>query len=281
MPSEVISSQATREVSTRPGEQRSRIHRDDDYGRFAPLFERLADSGTGAEERSRLRDELILGHLPVAEHIAQRFRNRGQPEDDLRQVAVIGLVGAVDRFDPGRGSDFLSFAVPTITGELRRHFRDATWAVRVPRRLQELHSALAAATDRLYRKLNRAPRPSELAAELGVSLEEVQEGLQAGHAYNSVPLDSPAGPDDEPRGGTDRYLRTEDDNLAAVENRHVLYPALAALPEREASIVRMRFFENLTQSQIAERVGLSQMHVSRLLRASLTTMRRHLIADPD
>jgi len=239
------------------------------------LFDELVDESSSEPERSEIRTRLVTEHLPVAEHIARRFRNRGQPEDDLKQVATIGLINAVDRFDPARGNDFLSFAVPTITGEVRRYFRDSTWSLRVPRRLKELHTALTAASARLGQELGRSPKPSELADELHVPIEEVYEGLRVGYAYNSESLDEAAS-GGENRGGLGSQLGVEDDDLSTVEDREALYPALARLPEREAKIVVMRFFGNMTQSQIAERIGISQMHVSRLLTASLRLLREIL-----
>lgn len=253
--------------------------RNTEYQEFAPLFDELADDDATEQERTRLRDRLVTEHLPVAEHIARKFRNRGQPEEDLRQVATVGLINAVDRFDPSRGSDFLSFAVPTITGEVRRYFRDATWAIRVPRRLKELHAAISSVSARLGQELGRSPRPSELAAELDLPVSEILEGLQVGFAYHSDSLDESA--DDDGQGKVTSQLGRIDSELGLVEDRAALYPALSRLPEREASIVVMRFFGNLTQTQIADRIGISQMHVSRLLAASLKTLRETLDEGPE
>jgi RNA polymerase sigma-B factor len=247
----------------------------DEYDELAPLFSRLKDPTVAEDERTRIREQLITGHAAVAEHIARRFRNRGQRIEDLTQVAMIGLIGAVGRFDPARGSDFLSFAVPTITGEIRRYFRDATWHVHVPRRLKELSSQVNSAATELSARLGRSPRPKEIAAKLGISVEDVYEGLQAGYAYHSDSLEAP---DTESSDSTslDRQFGQLDDQLTLVEDREILAKALAVLPRREATIVLMRFGENLTQSQIAQRIGLSQMHVSRLLAASLAKMRQAL-----
>jgi RNA polymerase sigma-B factor len=248
----------------------------DEYQPLLPLFDQLTGATLPDDERTRVRDLLVTGHLPLARHIAWKFRNRGQPDDDLLQVATLGLIHAVDRFDPTRSVSFLSFAVPTITGEIRRYFRDSTWTLRVPRSLKELHASIAEATTRLGQQLGRAPRPSELAADLGIPVDKVNEGLQAGFAYSTDSLDEP---------GTDGYSPAEghlgqiDHSLGLVEDRATLDPALARLPEREARIVVMRFVDNLTQSQIAERVGLSQMHVSRLLAASLRTLRKTIEQD--
>jgi RNA polymerase sigma-B factor len=221
-----------------------------------------------------VRSRLVTGYLPVAEHIAQRFRGRGQSVEDLTQVATLGLIHAVDRFDPERGTNFLSFAVPTITGELRRYFRDATWAVRMPRRLKELSIAIRDAAGTLGQRLGRSPRPSELAEELGISVEDVYEALQAADAYRSESLDN----DDDEIATTveNRVSSTDERAMSVVEDRQALFPALAALPDRQQTVVLMRFFEDLTQSQIAERIGVSQMQVSRLLSASLRTLRAEL-----
>jgi RNA polymerase sigma-B factor len=245
-----------------------------EYQHLIPLFHELVDRSSPETHRRQVRTQLINEHLPVAEHIAARFRQRGQPEEDLRQVAAVGLINAVDRFDPERGSDFLSFAVPTITGEVRRYFRDATWSVHVPRKLKEAHAAITAATRDLAQQLGRSPRPSELAAELDMPIEDVYRGLQVRYAYTSESLDE--NPDGDGFRQVEAQLGAQDHDLVTVEDRVALYPALARLPEREASIVLMRFFGHLTQTQIAERVGISQMHVSRLLTASLRTMREAL-----
>ncbi|HEX3648867.1 MAG TPA: SigB/SigF/SigG family RNA polymerase sigma factor, partial [Pseudonocardiaceae bacterium] len=238
-------------------------------------FHRLTEPGIPERQRRRARDALFAGHLPLAEHIALRYRDRGQSLEDLQQVARLGLFLAVTRFDPSRGSDFVAFAVPTITGELRRYFRDMTWAVAVPRRVKELRATVSAAAARLAQEGGRTPRPSQIAEELGIPVEDVYEGLQANYAYRTTTLDT-----DDP-GGTDRqsYLGHTDTRLDLAEHRTALYPALDRLPERERSIVIMRFYEDLTQSQIARRVGLSQMHVSRLLSRSLAILREQLATE--
>jgi RNA polymerase sigma-B factor len=232
----------------------------------------MVNECASAARRRTIRNRLVTEHLPVAEHIARKFRNRGQPAADLTQVATVGLINAVDRFDPDRGTDFLSFAVPTITGEVRRYFRDSTWAMRVPRRLKELHASVTAAAATLGQQLGRSPRPSELAAELHIPLAEVHEGLQVGYAYRGESLDA-----DDGGLATDGRLGVDDQGMTCVEDRETLYPALARLPERDATIVMMRFFGHMTQTQIAERVGVSQMHVSRLLTASLHQLRESIV----
>ncbi|HKN96763.1 MAG TPA: SigB/SigF/SigG family RNA polymerase sigma factor [Pseudonocardiaceae bacterium] len=250
-----------------------------EYQELAPLFHQLVDESASESQRKSIRDRLVTEHLPVAEHIARRFRNRGQSADDLTQVATVGLINAVDRFDPERGTDFLSFAVPTITGEVRRYFRDATWAIRVPRRLKELHAAVSSASASLGQQLGRSPRPSEIAAELGIPVDEVYEGLQVGYAYRGESLDE--GSDEDGGNVGDSRLGVTDPELNTVENRETLLPALAKLPEREAAIVKMRFFGHMTQTQIAKRIGVSQMHVSRLLAASLATLRQSIVDGED
>jgi RNA polymerase sigma-B factor len=246
-----------------------------DYAHVTPLFDQLADQRLADSARLELRNRIVAEHLPVAEHIARRFHNRGQPDDDLRQVAVLGLIQAVDRFDPTRGTDFLAFAVPTITGEVRRYFRDTSWAVRVPRSLKELHAEIRTETARLSHRLGRAPRPSELAEAMQRPLAQIHQGLAAANAFQCESLDEPT-----PAGAMSaaESLGGADDRLDSVLDRQSLFPALATLPRRERAIVLLRFFGNLTQTQIAERVGLSQMHVSRLLSASLGRMRDHLSA---
>jgi RNA polymerase sigma-B factor len=249
------------------------------YEHLVPLFTELAALNADDPQRGELRDKLVTGHLPVAEHIAARFSHRGIPREDLIQVATLGLINAVDRFQPDRGSDFLSFAVPTIMGEVRRHFRDASWSVRVPRRLKELNLAISAASTELAQRLGRAPTPSELAYHLGLSQDEVYEGLEAGNAYHSVSLDEAlsADSDSEPLGDT---LGEEDAALEGVDYSESLRPLIEQLPERERRILTLRFFRDMTQTQIAERVGISQMHVSRLLARTLEQLRDGLMAEP-
>jgi len=246
----------------------------DEYAALAPLFKELADLRPGDPHRAALRAELIEGYLPVARHIARRFAGRGEPEDDLIQAGTIGLIGAVDRFDPHRGFDFLSFAVPTITGEIRRHFRDHTWATRVPRRLKDIQSSMTAAIAPLSQELGRAPRPSEIAGRLGVPVEDVLDGLNAQQAYRNDSLDQLTEAGASPLA---RSAGLVDAAIEGVEDRETLGPLLDALPERERRIIVLRFFGNRTQTQIAEVVGVSQMHVSRLLDRTLKEL-RELIA---
>jgi RNA polymerase sigma-B factor len=240
------------------------------------LFVEFAALPADHPDRIALRNKLVTGYLPVVQHIARRFAGRGEPVDDLEQAGTVGLLNAVDRFEPNRGIDFLSYAVPTITGEVRRHFRDRTWSMRVPRRLKDLQSSINSAVGPLSQELNRAPRPSEIAARLGISTEEVVEGLDAQQAYRSTSLDELVAGADTALTDT---LGTADVELDKVEYRQTLAPLLDELPERERTILVLRFFGNMTQTQIADRVGISQMHVSRLLAQTVAGLRRRLLAD--
>ncbi|NEM04694.1 SigB/SigF/SigG family RNA polymerase sigma factor [Geodermatophilus normandii] len=246
--------------------------------RTAPLFAELATLEKDDPRRERLREVLVEEHLPLVRHFARRFSNRGEPFDDLLQVGTLGLIAAIDRFDPTRGVEFLSFAVPTITGEIKRHFRDQGWSVRVPRRLQELHLSLNSAVGELAQKNGRAPTPSELAEHLGIPREEVLEGLAVANAYRSSSLDERlSGEDDSPTLAA--TLGEEDAALEGVEYRESLQPLLATIPARERRILILRFFGNMTQSQIAADIGISQMHVSRLLSQTLAKLREGLLKD--
>ena len=219
-----------------------------------------------------LRDELVEEHVPLAKFLARRFVDRGEPLDDLLQVALLGLLKAVDRFDPGRGLRFSTFATPTIVGELKRHFRDRGWAVRVPRRVQELHVQLSRLVGSLSQELGRSPTPLEIATRAGVPEEEVLEAMEAGGLYRLVSLDGSL-TDDDDAPELSLQLGDVDTGFERVERRAELDELLAVLPERERRIVVLRFFDGLTQSEIAGRVGISQMHVSRLLSRSLDLLR--------
>ena len=248
--------------------------RNERYDELAPLFVELAGVSKEDSRYEELRDTLVREHMPVAEHIARRFSHRGESQEDLTQVATLGLINAVDRFDPERGVDFLSYAVPTIMGEVRRHFRDTGWAVRMPRRLQELHLSVSSAISSLSQELGRAPTPSELATHIGISKDDVYKGLEAGNAYRSASLDELLTDTDEiPLGDA---IGENDSELAEVENREAIRPLLDELDERERKILLMRFFRSMTQTQIAEQIGISQMHVSRLLARTLSWLRNRL-----
>ena len=250
--------------------------RDSDYAHLAPLFAEFAALPADHPDRVALRNKLVTGYLPVVQHIARRFAGRGEPVDDLEQAGTVGLLNAVDRFEPDRGIDFLSYAVPTITGEVRRHFRDRTWSMRVPRRLKDLQSSINGAVGPLSQELGRAPRPSEIAARLGLTTEEVVEGLDAQQAYRSTSLDELVAGADTTLTDT---LGQADAELDKVEYRQTLAPLLDELPDRERTILVLRFFGNMTQTQIADRVGISQMHVSRLLAQTVASLRRRMLAD--
>ncbi|MGH3684298.1 MAG: RNA polymerase sigma factor SigF [Pseudonocardiaceae bacterium] len=248
---------------------------DSRYGHLVPLLEEFATLEPDDPRKDTLRDELVTGFLPVAKHIARRFAHRGEPLDDLTQVATIGLINAVDRFKPDHGNDFFSFAVPTISGEVRRHFRDQGWSMRVPRRLKDLHVAINSAVSGLSQQLGRAPRPSEIAERLGLPIAEVLEGLEAAQAYRSSSLDEMLS-SEEGSATIGELVGAADAELDRVDYRLALRPLLAELGPRERSIVMLRFFGDLTQTQIGEQVGISQMHVSRLLTQTLEWLRVHL-----
>jgi RNA polymerase sigma-B factor len=219
------------------------------------------------------RDELIHRCLPLARRLAARYQRANEPLDDLLQVASIGLIKAVDRFDPTRGSAFSSFAVPSILGELKRHFRDHGWAARVPRPVQERVLKVNGAVERLSRQNGRAPTPKEVAAAIGDSVEDVLYAMEAAAAYDSISLDTPLSSDGD---GAATYADTVgelDGRLELVEYRSIVDATIRALPERERLVLAMRFEEDLTQSEIAARIGVSQMHVSRLIRRALTRLR--------
>jgi RNA polymerase sigma-B factor len=259
-------------------ERKTLLHRPDEYAHCEPLFEELGELDADDPRREVVRSRLVTELLPLAEHIATRFSGRGEPREDLVQVARIGLINAVDRFDPARGHDFLSFAVPTIMGEVRRHFRDTGWSVRVPRRLKELHLSLSQGSATLAQRLGRAPTPTELAQHLNLDVDEVREGLIAGNAYQALSVDKPVHDDAEALSLADT-MGEPDHEMAMVENHEALQPLLQELPARERAILVMRFFGGLTQTQIADRVGISQMHVSRLLSQTLEQLRGKLTGD--
>ena len=220
-----------------------------------------------------VRDELIEHHRWLAVHCARRFDHRGEPFDDLAQVALIGVVKAVERFDPERGTTFATFAVPTIMGELRRHFRDATWPLKVPRVVKELSLRLNGVIEELSHELGRSPTLDALAASTGATVEDVIEALDAARSYRMRSLDAPSDHDDAPWSAE---LRDDDDALAGSDARLAVRELVALLPPREREIVYLRYFRGLTQSEIAAEMGLSQVHVSRLLRNSLERLHDEL-----
>ena len=224
-----------------------------------------------------VRDRIVEAHLGLAEYLARRFDHRGEPIDDLVQVASLALIHAVERFDPSRGLEFTTYAVPTIVGEVKRYFRDKGWALRVPRRLQELHLQLATTVAELTHELGRSPSIPEIAERAHAGIDDVIEALEAGQAYRSSSLDAPrSGEDTAAHSST---LGEPDERFTGVDERSELTSLLRGLPEREREILVLRFYDGLTQSEIAERVGISQMHVSRLLSRTLESLRRRAAAE--
>jgi len=240
------------------------------------LFERLAALPADGVEHQEVRERLVEMHLPLVEYLARRFAGRGEPLDDLVQVGTIGLIKAVDRFDLERGVEFSTYATPTVVGEIKRHFRDKGWTVRVPRRLQELRATLTTATAELTQTLGRSPTVAELARHLQLGEEEVLEGLESANAYTAISIEAGEG-----EGGLSvaETLGADDDALEGVEYRESIKPLVDALPARERRILLLRFFGNLTQSQIAAELGISQMHVSRLLARTLAQLRERLLLE--
>jgi RNA polymerase sigma-B factor len=258
---------------------RSKPNDPNEYADVAESFRHLATLDTQSPAYQRQRDAIIARCMPLADHIARRFRNRGEPLEDLVQVARVGLVNAVNRFDISQHSDFLAYAVPTITGEVRRHFRDHGWAVKVPRRLKDLHLQINRAREELSHRTGRAPTPTELAEHLGIDREEVVQTIVAGSGYSTLSTDTPSDSDDDYRSVANTFGDI-DGNLEKVLDIETVRPLLAALPQRQQEILRMRFFEDMSQTQIAEAIGVSQMHVSRLLAKSLATLRKRIDTPP-
>ena len=235
------------------------------------LFISYAHSGD-----ERLRNQLVEEHLGLAHQLARRFTNRGESYDDLVQVASMALVMSVDRFDPDRGVEFSTFATRTIIGELKRHFRDRGWAIRAPRRIQELYLAIRPAIESLTQDLGRPPSVVEIAENVGASEESVLEALEAGQRYRTASIDA----SDRHDSSMALRLGQVDNGFAGSDDRMLLAPSMADLPEREQKILRLRFVDGLTQSEIAAQIGVSQMQVSRLLAASLAQLREALTREP-
>jgi RNA polymerase sigma-B factor len=242
--------------------------------RATALIDAMAALPPAHPDRPALRGRAIEAWMPMANRLARRYANRGESLEDLTQAAAIGLIKAVDGFDPERGSDFASYAIPTILGEVRRHFRDRAWSMRIPRRLQELRIAISAAQSELTHDLQRAPTAADVATRLGVSEEEVLEALESGHAYRAIPLSTPT--DDDTGLTVGDKLGFEEHGYELAELSVALPPAMAVLDDRERQIVMLRFYGNLTQQTIAEQIGVSQMHISRLLTRALAKMRTQL-----
>jgi len=243
-----------------------------DRKRTRKLFEQYRE-----DQNAEVREELIRSYINLVEYLARRFKNRGEPLDDLIQVGTIGLIKAIDRYDIDRVVEFTTYATPTIVGELKRHFRDKGWSIRVPRRLQELNLQVNGVMNELSQKLGRSPTLEEIAKHIEATPEEVAEAIETGEAYNTISLDSTV-----TQGGEDRsfslleYMGQEDKVLAGTEDRTSLIAAMEDLDPRERGIVYLRFFKGMTQTEIARSLGISQMHVSRLLRKTLDTLRNRM-----
>ncbi|AVH55460.1 MULTISPECIES: RNA polymerase sigma factor SigF [Streptomyces] len=255
-------------------------HRHDDAPDTGEAFRRLATLPPG-RQRDALRGEIVEAWLPMAERLAGRFRSRGESYEDLRQVAALGLVKAVDRYDPGLGSAFESYAVPTVTGEIKRHFRDHMWSLHVPRRVQDLRNRVRFASQDLARTQTvsgRGPTVAEIAEHARMSEAEVLTGLEAMESYTALSMDAelPGAEDGYSLGDT---LGSPDPALDTVIDREAVKPRLRALPERERAILYMRFFGDMTQSRIADELGISQMHVSRLISRCCDRLRDQVMRD--
>ncbi|MEV4614958.1 SigB/SigF/SigG family RNA polymerase sigma factor [Kitasatospora sp. NPDC049258] len=243
------------------------------------LFLRLRELEEGTREYSYVRGTLIELNMALVKFAARRFSNRSEPMDDILQVGTIGLIKAIDRFDPTREFEFVTFALPTITGEMKRFFRDTSWMVHVPRSMQELRLTLSKASDELEQVLDRVPTPGELAAHLGLTEPEVIEGLKAANAYSTHSLDAPSSETDHARGSLADRFAVEEAGFEAVLDQETLKPLIAALPARDRAIISMRFGAEMTQAQIGAELGLSQMHISRLLNRTLTQLRAALLGE--
>jgi RNA polymerase sigma-B factor len=240
------------------------------------LHRRYAET-TDPLERDRIREQLVHGYESLVHFLARRFQNRGEPLEDIAQVGFLGLIKAIERFEPALGNEFTTFATPTILGEIRRYFRDKGWAIRFPRRLQELYQQVVRTNEELKNELNRQPTVAEVADRLGVEQDDVLEAMEMSSALTPISIDSTiggTGPDDGRQLG--EAIGTEDPNLDRVEMREVLERAMQHLNERERRIMMMRFFEEMSQSEVAKRLGISQMHVSRLQRAALEQLREYV-----
>jgi RNA polymerase sigma-B factor len=255
-------------VSTASGEP------EDDRAEARRLLVELHELAPDAPQRAGIRDRLVELHLPLVEHLARRFAGRNEPLPDLFQVGSIGLIKAIDRFEPERGLEFSTYATPTILGEIKRHFRDFGWLLRVPRRAQELQSSIAAARSELSQELRRAPTVAELAQRVDAPIDDVIEALDVARGYAGLPLTALSADGSDPADNP--IVGVPDEGLDLVEARAVLGPMLAGLPERERRILLLRFVDGQTQTEIAEVVGISQMQVSRLVARSLAQLRQKL-----
>ncbi|MER6947678.1 SigB/SigF/SigG family RNA polymerase sigma factor [Nonomuraea sp. NPDC000554] len=240
------------------------------------LLAEMVREDTLDSHRERLRERIVEMHRPLAMEIARRYRYRGEPLEDLLQAAYVGLMKAINGFDPTLGHAFRGYAVVTMTGEVKRHFRDRTWAIRVPRLYQERRSELNRLVADLSQDLGRSPTVSELAAKMNISEEDVLLTLDASAAYSTLSLDAPLGADDDAASLGD-VIPEDDDTLSTMVDREAVKPLIDALPSREKHILLLRFFGNMTQAEIAAEFGISQMHVSRILRKVLDQLRSELV----
>jgi RNA polymerase sigma-B factor len=248
----------------------------DEYADVTAMFTALHDTAPDSAQAAHQRTLIVDRCLALADHVARRYSGRGEDIEDLTQVARLGLVKAVNGFDPAKGSHFIGYAIPTMMGEVRRHFRDHAWATHVPRRLKDRHGAITAATTELTQSLGHAPTASQLATHLDLSHEDVVDSVLAASAYQVQSIDAPVSSGDAaPRMLADT-LGESDTAFDRITDQHTVRPLLEALPERERTILYLRFFESMTQSQIAERIGISQMHVSRILDRTLRELREQL-----
>ncbi|WP_380608216.1 RNA polymerase sigma factor SigF [Streptantibioticus rubrisoli] len=243
------------------------------------MFARLAVLDEGTEQYQYVRNSLIELNMALVRFAAKRFSNRADQMEDIFQVGTIGLIKAVDRFDPDYGVEFITFALPTIIGEMKRFFRDTSWSVRVPRRLQELRIEMAKTSDVMAAELDRAPTTAELAERLRITEEEVLEAQVAANAYTASSIDAEGAADEEEGTSWVHRLGYDDPGLEGVENVTALKPLIDQLPERERTILAMRFGSEMTQAAIGAHLGLSQMHISRLLARTLNLLRDQLLAD--
>ncbi|MFG2074759.1 SigB/SigF/SigG family RNA polymerase sigma factor [Nonomuraea maritima] len=240
------------------------------------LLADLSDPGISDLQAERIRERLVAMHDGLVAEVTRRYRYRGEPMEDLRQAAYVGLMKAVNGYDPSLGHEFRGYAMITMMGEVKRHFRDRTWAVRVPRVYQERRIELNKATAELTQTLGHSPTVAELATRLNISEEEVLLALEASTAYSALSLDAPVSTGDDDAAELSDFLPAQDETLNTMLDRHAVKPLIDALPARERNILLMRFYGNMTQSEIAKEFGISQMHVSRILRAVLTKLRTAL-----
>lgn len=258
----------------------TRLTKDELRDRVSSEFAIVHSTSSSPAEIETAREALARLHQPLVGHLARRFSDRGEPHEDLVQVGMLGLVKAIDRFDPDRGLEFVTYAVPTILGEIKRYFRDHAWAMRVPRRVQEIRLSLSSAVEELTQELQRTPSIDEIAHRVGAGRDDILEAFEAANAYQTVPLDPAADPEETMPSLVDQ-LGVEDPGMIGVERRDVLRPLLQELPERERLILELRFIHQHTQSQIASEVGISQMHVSRILTRTLAGIRERIEEDSE